>query len=268
MSPGPDPTRRAAFLIALSLILGGLWALPAGGSPDASQTAKRAAKKDPNPCLSAEERQRLKLLCPRLHIAKPYDMYFERRSGGRLVLRAANSINNVGKGPIEFRGRRDGRITMAATQRIYQRGGGRIKLQTGARLGFKRIPGQYGYWKFRNAARFELWRVNSDNEPVRRVRTGPKLYYCLRDLRRTRPRPRSPRSRVYPACSQDRSRRRVTLGTSVGWSDIYPSSYHEQWIDVTGLHGRFLYVMIVDPKRTIYSTNRRPARASRIVRIP
>ena len=103
---------------------------------------------------------------------------------------------------------------------------------------------------------------------MRLVRRGPKIYYCLRDLQRRFPRARSPRRMVYPACSQDLRRRRLTLGTSVGWSDVYPATYHEQWIDVTGFHGCFLDVLIVDPKRTIYSTNRRPARASRIVRIP
>jgi hypothetical protein len=60
----------------------------------------------------------------------------------------------------------------------------------------------------------------------------------------------------------------VTLGTSVGWSDIYPATYHEQWIDVTGLHGRFIYRLVADPTGVIFGTNRSPARADRLVRIP
>jgi hypothetical protein len=40
---------------------------------------------------------------------------------------------------------------------------------------------------------------------------------------------------------------RDRFGTSVGWSDVYPYSYPEQWIDVTGLRGRFAFVQIVNP---------------------
>ena len=49
----------------------------------------------------------------------------------------------------------------------------------------------------------------------------------------------SPRRLVYPACSTNSGQRRVTLGTSVGWSDIYPPTYPEQWLDVTGFRGCF-----------------------------
>jgi hypothetical protein len=142
-------------------------------------------------------------------------------------------------------------------------------VRTGARLGFKSIPGQYRYWKLLHAARFELWSVDSRGRGVKRVRTGPKLYYCLRDLQRTRPMPRSPSFRHYPGCSQNLHQQRITLGTSVGWSDIYPATYNEQWIDVTGLHGRYKFVMVADPTDVIYTSNDgKPIRASRIVKIP
>jgi hypothetical protein len=221
---------------------------------------------DPNPCLTAEA---AKLLCPTVTISKPSSLYFERRSSGHLVLRATSSLNSVGKGPVELHGKRTGPYSMSATQRIYKRGGGYITVRTGARLGFKSIPGQYRYWKLRNAARFELWSVDSKDRPVKRVRTGPKILYCLRDLKRTRPSLRgSPRSFHYPGCSQSNTIQRVTLGTSVGWSDIYPATYHEQWIDVTGLHGRFRFVMIAAPTGAIYTTQAKPARSSAVVNIP
>ncbi len=151
---------------------------------------------------------------------------------------------------------RHGPNTMTATQRIYKRGGGYIKVRTGAQLGFKSVPGQYRFWKLLNAARFELWSVDSRGRKLKRVRTGPKLYYCLRDLKRTRALPGSPPTFHYPRCSQDPNARHLVLGTSVGWSDIYPAHYNEQWIDVTGLHGRFLYVLIADPTDVIYTTDR------------
>lgn len=220
--------------------------------------------RDPNPCLGGGPPD---LLCPSLTISRPRDMYIERRRG-RVLLRATSSLNSVGRGPIELRGRRTGPSSMTATQRIYRRSGGYVTVRTGARFGFKSIPGQYRYWKLRNAARFELWSVDSHGRRVRLVRTGPKVYYCLRDLRRTRPRRGSPPGARYPACSQNPSAERLTLGTSVGWSDIYPAHYYEQWIDVTGLHGRFRYVLIADPEGVIYTTSARAPRSSRLITIP
>jgi hypothetical protein len=242
--------------IALLTIAAALHAQPFAGA---------AIGRDTNPCLGPRAAE---LLCPTLKISKPYAMYLERRRSGKLVLRATSSLNSVGKGPIELHGTRYGPNTMTATQRIYKRDGGWITVKTGARLGFKSIPGQYRYWKLLNAARFELWSVDEKGNDVERVRTGPKLYYCLRDLKRTRNLPRSPRRYHYPACSQNPNARKLTLGTSVGWSDIYPATYHEQWIDVTGLHGRFRYVMIADPTDVVYTTDRKPARSSKIVKIP
>ena len=51
---------------------------------------------------------------------------------------------------------------------------------------------------------------------------------------------------MYGACNEDPQLRRDVFGTSVGWSDVYPYSYPEQWIDVTGLRGRFAFVQIAD----------------------
>lgn len=223
-------------------------------------------QRDPNPCLTDAA---AKLLCPTVTISKPSAMYFERRSSGHIVLRATSSLNSVGEGPVELYGTRTGPYSMSAVQHIYKRKGGYITVRTGARLGFKSIPGQYRYWKLRHAARFELWSVDSKDRPVKLVRTGPKIYYCLRDLKHTHPTlPRSPRAFHYPGCSQSNSIKHVTLGTSVGWSDIYPATYHEQWIDVTGLHGRFSYRLIADPTGAIYTTSAKPPSASRLVRIP
>ena len=144
---------------------------------------------------------------------------------------------------------------MYARQAIHRYEGVRSMFRIGARLAFKFIPGQGRYWKFRDAARFELWAVDENDVPIgtEPVRVGPKQIYCLRDLRRTLPwLPDSPRRFVYPACNRSSATQRVTLGTSAGWSDIYPFSYHEQWIDVTGLRGRFAYVMIADPNNGLH----------------
>ena len=69
-------------------------------------------------------------------------------------------------------------------------------------------------------------------------------------------------------CSRDRGLRSVLLGTSVGWADIYPPAYPEQWIDVTGLRGCFAYVHIADPENGIYEANEDNNEAQVIVRLP
>jgi hypothetical protein len=196
-------------------------------------------------------------------------MFLSRTRSGRVRLHAENSINSVGLGPAELRGRRDGRFTMAARQVIYRRDGTKRWLDTGARLGFKAIPGQYRYWKYIHAARFELWRLDRRGRRKKLVRVGPKQSYCLRDLQRRNPQLlQSPSFFHYPGCSQDFGAKRDTLGTSVGWSDVYPSTYHQQYVNVTGLRGCFAYIHVADPKNGIYESNERNNAGETIVRLP
>src|SRR3954454_4024428 len=172
-----------------------------------SGDAARRIALDPNPCVDPV--QAAELLCPRLGLSGPSHLKLDRKTHrGRVLLRAQNSINSVGDGPIEFRGTRSGPNTMRAVQRIYRVDGGAITVETGAHLGFKSIPGQYRYWKFRDPLRFELWSVNAAGRASKRVRVGPKQYYCLRDLKRTHPSARSPMMAHYPACSQRKNAQR------------------------------------------------------------
>jgi hypothetical protein len=247
-------------LLAPALALAGLAVAPAGGG------AQPPPVLDPNPCIAPPP----ELLCPDLVMQPPFGIKIDRTERrGRVLLRAGNSIDSMGAGPVELHGRRDGLKTMNVRQRIYRADGSRVSVVTGGRLFFKAIPGQDRYWKFNDAARFELWRIDGAGRRIRLERVGPKVAYCFRDLRRTYPRMRgAPRRFVYPACNQSRRRRSVTLGTSVGWSDVYPPGYHEQWIDVTGLRGTFAYVHIADPKNGIYESNEDNNESETIVRLP
>jgi hypothetical protein len=219
-----------------------------------------------NPCLGTRAAD---LLCPDLRMSPPADLRIDKKTRpGRVLLRAANSINSRGEGPAELYGTRHGKFTMTATQKIRRRSGGKLTVHTGARLGFKTVPGQYHYWKFMNAARFELWTTDRLLRPVKRVRTGPKVFYCLRDLQRTKPSKLSPRHFHYPRCSQSLNARHVTLGTSVGWSDIYPATYNEQWIDVTGLRGVYAFKHIADPENGIWENDESNNVGTTIVRLP
>jgi hypothetical protein len=244
---------RARFLVlALALIA---LALPAA-APAAVE----------NPCEGSEARF---LLCPNLRIAPPSELYAQK-AGGHVLLRATSDVQSRGKGPMELHGRRDGPRSMKVNQRIFKKGGGFITVPTEARLHFTYVGTYFGgsYWKVHQLANFELRRVGLDGAVGDVVRTSPKLNYCLRDLYRTRAGRRSPPSRFYPGCNQNPFQDHVRLGTSVGWSDIYPATYHQQWIDVAGLRGCFAYRMIVDPQENLFESNESDNMSQVLVRLP
>ena len=240
-------------------------AAPAAEPPPGSAPSR--AKVDDNPCITAFAKG---LRCPDLVMRRPWGLYADKLTKrGRVLLRAGNVIDSVGRGPAELRGVRYNRVYMHARQRIYKRGGGWIMVRTGARLRLKFAHLSRFWWMFFNAARFELWRLDAAGKRLEQVRTGPKVSYCLRDLTHTRPTLRgSPYLPHYPACSTNVKQRRDVLGTSVGWADIYPPSYPEQWIDVTGLRGCFAYAHIADPENGVYESNEDNNEAQVIVRLP
>jgi hypothetical protein len=219
-----------------------------------------------NPCQGPQARH---LLCPNLRIGTPSEMYVSTYEG-RTLLHATSDVESRGRGPMELHGRRDGPASMKVTQRIYKVGGGHITVRTHASLQFTDVGEYFGgsYWKVHQLARFELRRVRPEGGLGPVLRASPKLNYCLRDLDRTRPGAHSPTHRVYPGCNQDPSIRRDRLGTSVGWSDIYPSDYDKQYIDVTGLRGCFVFQMTVDPKELLFESNENDNTSRRRVRLP
>jgi hypothetical protein len=220
-----------------------------------------------NPCAGPTAAD---LLCPNLRIAPPRDLYLDRGLSGKQLLRATSDVRSAGSGPIELRGRRNGWHSMRTNQRIYRVGGGHLTVPSQATLHFTDVGYQFGgsYWKVHQLARFELRRVLPEGGLGPVLRSSPKLNYCLRDLERTRPGPLSPPTRHYPACSQDPYRDRVALGTSVGWSDIYPAPYDKQWIEVSGLRGCFAFLMTVDPKGLLFESNESDNTSRRRVRLP
>jgi hypothetical protein len=225
-----------------------------------------AAGGPPNPCAGPQAKH---LRCPNLRIGPAHDLYVQR-ADGEVRLRATSDVRSRGLGPMELRGIRDGRRPMRVNQRIYKKGRGHITLRTAAQLHFTDVGEYFGgsYWKVHELAHFELWSVDAHHRLLRRVRVGPKLNYCLRDLERTRPGRRSPERFHYPGCNQNPYQDRITLGTSVGWSDIYPSDYTKQWIDVRGLRGCFAFVMRVDPRNLLYESDESDNSSRRLVRLP
>ena len=172
---------------------------------------------------------------------------------------------------MELRGRRNGWRTMRTNQRIYRVGGGHIDVRSGATLRFTGVGAYFGgsYWKVHQLARFELRRVGPERH-ARRASSAPAPSSTTACATSSGPGPAAaPRdNRHYPGCNQNPYQDRVTLGTSVGWSDIYPADYDKQWIDVAGLRGCFAFTMTVDPQHLLFESNERDNTSRRLVRLP
>jgi hypothetical protein len=252
------PVRRA---LALAVVLVG--ALLPAAAASAQQTPLEPF--DVNPCNDPL----LALRCPDLAMRPPDDLRV-RRAGRVVRLLATNHIVNIGQGPLELRGAQSPSLPRFAKayQVVRTRTGQPVYFPEAGWIYFKAIPGQGHYWKYYRAARFELWTLNPDGSRATLQRTGPKLSYCFRDLRRVRSWPRTPRRRIYPACSQTGGRHPLRLGVSPGWADIYPSSYHENWISVTGLRGCFAFVHRADPLGELVEAREDNNLAERIIRLP
>ncbi len=254
---------RALLLAACTAVLATAAAI--------AQEPVTQAPEDPsavNPCQVPGNQ----LACPDLIMRKPTALSL-RPGGGRRLLRSTNAIINIGRGPLEIHASREGTRgrEMEARQAIHFRTGAKKLLRAAdGEVYFEFVPGagRGFYWKFQDAANFELYRLDRDGHRVELVRRSPKIYYCFRDLQKVRSSPRSPRRFVYPACSQRGAIRRVTLGTSVGWADIYPSRYPGNYIDVTGLRGCFAYVHIADPQQHLAEEREDNNSAQRTVRLP
>jgi len=226
----------------------------------------QAAAKLDDPCQGPAAHR---LLCPNLRIGPPAEIYAQH-ADGRVLLRATSDVRSRGRGPMELRGTRNGFKSMRVNQRIYRAGGGHVDVRTKASLHFTDVGYRFGgsYWKVHGLARFELRRAKPDRSMGKVVRVGPKLNYCLRDLERTRPGARSPSYFHYPGCNQNPYQSHDVLGTSVGWSDIYPADYDKQFVNATGLRGCFAFVMTVDPQELLFESNEHDNASRRLLRLP
>ena len=137
---------------------------------------------------------------------RPFGLRIDRRTPPRrTLLRAGNSIDSVGAGPVELRGRRGrSRRFMDAVQSIYTRRRAPADLPHRRAAAVQVRPRQPQLLEVlpRGLVLAVAAGLRRATAP-RRVRTGPKIAYCLRDLRqdaRDRPAPpRVPRVQHEPA---------------------------------------------------------------------
>ncbi|MCW3011747.1 MAG: hypothetical protein JWO90_2151 [Solirubrobacterales bacterium] len=236
-------------------------------------TAALATMAVATPCTVPERA----VACPDLVMRRPYGMRLVR-TPKRALLAATNAIVNVGEGPLEIRARRrnigEDQMTTRQVLRPALPGGAAQVLPATGSVDFFDTRTRGRYWKYQGAASFTLRPIAADGTVGRIRRTGDKVDYCFRDLTKVRrldgagAYPGTPRARVFGACSTTDRALALTLGTSVGWADIYPWDYPQNSIDVTSLTGCFLYTLKADPKDELEELREDNNTGSVVVRLP
>ena len=119
----PRAETRLATGTVVAAAIGGAWLGPAttihaqpspsgaggitapSGSPGAIEAPGSTGQRASTPCTTPS----LHLRCPDLIMSAPYNLHVDRSTiPGRVLLRAASSLNNRGSGPLEIRAHRGG----------------------------------------------------------------------------------------------------------------------------------------------------------------
>lgn len=172
-------------------------------------------------------------------------------SGGRELLGFDSAVDSVGRGPMWLRGRRTSVRTplMEARQLVSLTSGGqRIYGRAGA-MRYTFSP-THVHWHLLDFVRYELRRVADFRLVARDRKTG----FCLGDHYGVADRRvRVARPRFGGNCGQGRPELlEVEQGSSVGYSDKYPSYYHGQYVELTGVPaGLYVLVHRANPQRRL-----------------
>jgi hypothetical protein len=122
--------------------------------------------------------------------------------------------------------------TMRAAQRVRLAGGGARTYPGVGSLRYTYSP-SHAHWHLLDFQRYELRRASDHSLVVRDHKSG----FCLTDrwARRVAVLPGSPRRPLFTdyCARSDPHAMFVIQGTSVGYSDVYPSDFHGQNLDVT-----------------------------------
>jgi hypothetical protein len=223
-----------------------LWRSPAAG-PTAGPTVQLVETPDATSAMARPEPRVVQLL-PDFEQRQPTDLSIRTVTGGHrrhFLLGFDSATDNVGLGPVVITARRATRRVpfMRAAQVVRLAAGGRRR--TYPRVGVLRYvySATHSHWHVMGFQRYELRRA-SDNALLLRDR---KSGFCLADHYAHAPGNflNEPRSPVYTGyCEQGRPQAMaVNQGTSVGYTDRYPSHFHGQNLDLTGVKaGTYLLI--------------------------
>ena len=116
----------------------------------------------------------------------------------------------------------------------------------------------HNHWHFEEFARYQLRRVHTDEV----LSSSEKVSFCLTDTGAFGDVPGAG-NRYYGACDPD-----VTMGLSVGWSDLYSWGLSGQELSIKGLSdGRYCLTQFVDPGGRVEESNETDNGRSTVVAI-
>ena len=215
-----------------------LWRMPAAG-PGAGPAVPLVTTPFATSVNARPEPRTVQLL-PDLEQRPPADLSIRTVVAGnrrRFLLGFDSATDNVGLGPVLITARRASRRVpfMRAAQVVRLAAGGRR--QTFARIGLLRYvySSTHSHWHVMGFQRYELRRASDHALLLRDRKSG----FCLADHYAHAPgsflnEPRAPVFKGY--CEQGRPEAMaVHQGTSVGYTDRYPSHFHGQNLDLTGV---------------------------------
>jgi hypothetical protein len=117
----------------------------------------------------------------------------------------------------------------------------------------------HNHWHFEEFERYDLRRVHS----TKMLASSEKVSFCLLDTFTIPNVPGRPDDPYYGPCNAD-----VTMGLSVGYSDLYSSGLPGQELDIRGLpNGRYCLLMTADPGERVTEANESDNGRSTVIEI-
>jgi hypothetical protein len=182
---------------------------------------------------------------PDLAVLAPFDFKIQITSTGRRLLRFSTVIVNIGKGPFQLYGYDEDGVaskgdTLRVRQQILQSDGTWRERNTTATMAW--AADGHDHFHVADLQRFKLQNLRADT-----LLTTTKTGFCFLDsypYGSTKP---SHYNKANSVCNVA-SNKRVPMGVSTRWGDIYKSTIAFQWIEITGLaKGDYLIKIIADP---------------------
>jgi hypothetical protein len=155
---------------------------------------------------------------------------------GQFLLAFGAGIANLGAGALNVVGHRNpvggmpNPNTMPAYQRIFHGDGSCDEVPIGTLI----YSPEHHHWHLEGMMNYQLLDAN-----LNPVKPDAKIAFCLADVTKVDPTlPGFPTNPVYNGCDPNQGASFVSMGTSVGWEDIYDSRLFGQNFDVTDLMNR------------------------------
>lgn len=167
----------------------------------------------------------------------------------------ANTIGNLGDGPLELRAENDATTgTTDAIQEIYthvgppvtRKGGTPMTLVSSSLVGTFVFHPAHNHWHMADFARYELRSINTDGSTGPVVASTEKFSFCMIDTDVVDSSLVHYGMGLGHSCGQS-----ARQGVKVGWGDTYSSSLPDQFVDITTvLDGTYRLVSVADPNST------------------